>query len=68
MQTSISNTGGNHMSKEIMKEIMEKLKVAKSDEERKRIIESCKISLTDEELEQVSGGAHFDEDVIFDCE
>jgi len=38
------------------KELLEKLKNAKTDEERKQIIEENKTLLADEGLEQVSGG------------
>jgi len=37
-------------------ELLEKLKNAKTDEERKQIIEDNKSVLTDADLEQVSGG------------
>lgn len=41
------------------KELLEKLKNAKTDEERKQIIEESKQVLTNEELDQVAGGSPF---------
>jgi len=42
--------------KENIDMLLEKLKKAKTDEERKQIIEDNKSELTDKELEQVNGG------------
>jgi len=49
------------------KELIEKLKKSKTDEERKQIIEENKSVLTDAELDQISGGRHFTHMTSRDC-